>query len=118
MNRAAASTQTLDRFSNKMDRKFLIALILAIIGPILTLIFVQPTAPLILIFPFACWLILVSPTMAFFYTVALIQFPAYVFVWNIARKMKRPQNPGVALVVFHIVVALVSLVIMASLLGQ
>ena len=101
-----------------MDRRSLITFVLSVVAPILVLTFVRPLFPLILLFPFAVCFGLVFQTTVGFYTLALIQFPAYSAVWYVARKKSRFRNSGTAIVAFHVVVALISEVVLSNLLGQ
>ena len=67
------------------------------------------------IFPYAVLSVFPFPEMdALFYTLAVVQFPAYSAVWYLARKRARLRRPGWVLVGLHLVVAVASFVIVAS----
>ena len=111
--------------SQLMDRRSLITIVLSVVAPILFITFVrcdhihsicEVEVPLLtFIFPYAVLSIIRFPDVdALFYTLAIVQFPAYSAVWYVTGKRRRFRGTGWLLVGLHLVVALAAFVILAS----
>jgi hypothetical protein len=111
--------------SQLMDRRSLITFALSVVAPILFITFVRcdhihsicevEVPLLIFMFPYAVLSIIPLPEAdALFYTLAVVQFPAYSAVWYFARKRSGLRGPGWLLVRLHLVVAVAAFVIFSS----